>query len=146
MALEQPSKRPRVVFGLNQSSYDDMLPMANVARLAAGFDLLWLQLAAVEQQGPNVVPDAMDDRIDALVGALVDAEALVVCQGAPLINAEIARHAPRLRFVGELLGDRFARRLDVESLRAAGIQVVDTTNGGSYPVAEWALALMLISV
>ena len=81
--------------------------------------------------------------LDALMGAIVDAEALVVCQGAPMIDARILPGAPKLRLVGELLGDRFARRLDVETLREASLRVVDTTNGGSYPVAEWALALML---
>jgi phosphoglycerate dehydrogenase-like enzyme len=139
MASTAPTRRPRVVFAFSQDCFDDMLPPANVARLDAGFDWFWLQLEGGERQGPNDDPAALD----ALMGAIVDAEALVVCQGAPMIDARIVPGAAKLRLVGELLGDRFARRLDVETLREAGIRVVDTTNGGSYPVAEWALALML---
>jgi phosphoglycerate dehydrogenase-like enzyme len=54
--------------------------------------------------------------------------------------------APRLRFVGELEGDRFANRVDVEAAAECGVRVVDTTHGSSLPVSEWALALMLIGV
>lgn len=36
--------------------------------------------------------------------------------------------------------------LAVEAAFAAGVPVVDTTQGTSYPVAEWALALALIAL
>ena len=54
--------------------------------------------------------------------------------------------APNLKVIGELEGDRFAYRIDVESAWERGIRTVDTTQGSSYPVAEWALALILISL
>ncbi len=54
--------------------------------------------------------------------------------------------APKLKIIGELEGDRFASRIDLEAAWARGIRTVDTTNGSSYPVAEWALALMLIAL
>ena len=54
--------------------------------------------------------------------------------------------APRLRLIGELEGDRFANRIDVEAAAERGIRVTDTTHGSSLPVAEWALALMLIGL
>ncbi len=73
-------------------------------------------------------------------------DALVVCHGSPRIEAAILDSAPRLRFVGELEGDRFATRFDLDTMWARGIRTVDTTNGSSYPVAEWALALTLISL
>ena len=53
---------------------------------------------------------------------------------------------PSLRFIGELEGDRFARRIDVEAAWERGIRTVDTTNGSSYGVAEWALAMTLIGL
>jgi phosphoglycerate dehydrogenase-like enzyme len=137
-----PARRPRVLLAFNQATRDDLLPPANVARLDDAFDWFWLQLEGGERQGANEDPAALD----ALQGAMGDVEALVVCQGAPLIDARILEPAPKLRLVGEMLGDRFARRLDVEGLREAGVRVIDTTNGGSYPVAEWALALMILSV
>jgi phosphoglycerate dehydrogenase-like enzyme len=134
--------RPRVLLAFDQHIHDDLLGPDNVARLDAKFDWFWLRLEGGERQGANDDPAA----IEALEGAIGDIEALVVCSGSPMIDARILEHASKLRIVGEMLGDRFARRLDVESLRAAGVRVVDSTNGGSYPVAEWALALMLVSV
>ncbi|MGH2928816.1 MAG: NAD(P)-dependent oxidoreductase, partial [Solirubrobacteraceae bacterium] len=62
------------------------------------------------------------------------------------IDAALLEAGDRLRFVGELEGDRFAARIDVEAAWRRGVVVVDTTNGSSYPVAEWALALLLVSV
>ena len=54
--------------------------------------------------------------------------------------------APRLKIIGELEGDRFSSRIDAEAAWERGICTVDTTNGSSYPVAEWALALIIISL
>jgi D-3-phosphoglycerate dehydrogenase len=59
------------------------------------------------------------------------------------VGAEILDAAPRLRVIGELEGDRFAARIDVEAAEARGVRVVDTTNGSSYGVAEWALGMTL---
>ena len=52
--------------------------------------------------------------------------------------------APGLSLLGELEGDRFAHRLDVAAAHARGVRVVDTSNGSSWPTAEWALGLALI--
>jgi len=52
--------------------------------------------------------------------------------------------APRLSLLGELEGDRFADRLDLESASRRGIRVVDVTHGSSWPTAEWALGMALI--
>ena len=81
-----------------------------------------------------------------LLALLPEAEALVVCQGAPRIDAALLERAPKLRFAGELEGDRFERRIDVAACRARGVVAVDTTNGSSYPVAEWALAMTMIAL
>jgi phosphoglycerate dehydrogenase-like enzyme len=72
-------------------------------------------------------------------------DALIVCHGAPYVDDSVLS-APSLRFVGELEGDRFANRIDVEAAAARGIPVVDTTHGSSLPVAEWALGLTLIGL
>lgn len=73
-------------------------------------------------------------------------DALVIGPGAPRLGASFFDAVPNVRFVGELEGDRFARRIDLAAAHARGIKVVDTTQGSSYPVAEWALALMLIGL
>jgi len=81
-----------------------------------------------------------------LLARIGDADGLVVCHGAPLIDAAILERAPRLTLIGELEGDRFAERIDLDAAWARGIRTVDTTHGSSYPVAEWALALILIAL
>ena len=53
---------------------------------------------------------------------------------------------PELRMIGDLEGDRFANRIDMDAAFARGIPVVDTTQGTSYPVSEWALGLTLIAL
>jgi D-3-phosphoglycerate dehydrogenase len=71
---------------------------------------------------------------------------VLLSHGAPRITGAMLDAAPRLRFIGELEGDRFARRIDVEAAGTRGVKVVDTTHGSSYPVSEWALAMMLIGL
>ena len=73
-------------------------------------------------------------------------DALIVCHGAPYIDASVLDAGPRLRLIGELEGDRFANRVHVDAARERGVRVVDTTHGSSLPVAEWALGLMLIGL
>ncbi|MBV9539384.1 MAG: hydroxyacid dehydrogenase [Acidisphaera sp.] len=75
-----------------------------------------------------------------------DLDLVMISHGAPRIDGAILDAAPRLRFVGELEGDRFARRIDVDAAARRGVKVVDTTHGSSTPVAEWALAMMMIGL
>jgi phosphoglycerate dehydrogenase-like enzyme len=53
---------------------------------------------------------------------------------------------PNLKFIAEVEGDRFSQRIDVAAAAKRGVTVVDTTNGSSYPVAEWALAMAMIGL
>jgi len=73
-------------------------------------------------------------------------DALIVSHGSPLISRTIIDNCPTLKFIGELEGDRFSQRIDLESCFEKGINVVDTTHGSSYPVAEWALALSILGL
>lgn len=75
-----------------------------------------------------------------------DLDVLIVCHGGPRVTQRIFDAAQNLKIVGELEGDRFAGRIDVEAARAAGVTVVDTTHSSSWPVSEWALALSLIGL
>ncbi len=70
-------------------------------------------------------------------------DVLIVCHGSPYVSAEVLAAAPSLGMLGELDGDRFAYRMDVAAAEAQGVIVVDTTNGSSWPTAEWALGLAL---
>lgn len=91
---------------------------------------------------PNEDPGA----IQHLMKNVGDVDCIVVSHGSPMISADVMNRAPNLKLIGELEGDRFAYRIDVETAWQRGIRVVDTTHGSSYPVAEWALALMLVSL
>jgi phosphoglycerate dehydrogenase-like enzyme len=89
-------------------------------------------------------PDAEADR--RLIELVGDSDALIVSIGSPRVTGEIMDACRNLRFIGELEGDRFASRIDVEAAWQRGVRTVDTTNGSSYGVAEWALALMLVGL
>lgn len=71
---------------------------------------------------------------------------LIVCHGSPRVTAAVFAAGKKLKLVGELEGDRFAARIDLEAAHAHGVVVVDTTHGSSWPVSEWALALALLGL
>ncbi len=54
---------------------------------------------------------------------LASVQALVVYSGAPHIGPELMEQAPELRLIGELNGDRFAERIDVEAAWQRDIRV-----------------------
>lgn len=87
---------------------------------------------------------AVPEYDDRLVSFASDKDALIVFHGAPRVTERVFAASPDLRLVGDIEGDRFAGRIDVSTARAAGVLVVDTTHSSSWPVAEWALALMII--
>lgn len=137
--------RPKVVLALDGNTHDEFLGRDDLQRLAGFADAVYAPIP--EGHGTPWFRANPDPRAVAAVREVVrDADALVVCHGAPLVDAALLDAAPRLRFVGELEGDRFAARIDVEEAWRRGIAAVDTTNGSSYPVSEWALALLLVSM
>jgi phosphoglycerate dehydrogenase-like enzyme len=82
----------------------------------------------------------------ALREKVAEYDGIVVCHGAPTLTAEILQNAPKLRIIGEMEGDRFASRIDLDAAWGRNIRTVDVTNGSSYPVSEWALGLILVSL
>ena len=139
--------RPRVLICCNTTVREGYIAGEAVARLDALADWEWLPSEGTSTRpgvwgGPSEDP-ADHERLRARIGEF---DALLVCHGAPLIDASILEAAPRLRLVGELEGDRFANRIDVEACAARGVRVTDTTHGSSLPVAEWALGLILVGL
>jgi phosphoglycerate dehydrogenase-like enzyme len=140
--------RPRILVCCNSTVRRDYVTGEGLERLQriAGWD--WLPSEGTSTRvdlwgGPSEDPaDAEKLRTKLADGY----DALIVCHGSPLIDASILERAPRTKFVGELEGDRFANRIDVEAAVNRGVRVVDTTHGSSLPVAEWALALMLVGL
>ena len=134
--------RPHVLIACDERVHNSYLPTSEIERLEVFADWSWF---ACEGGG---IYAAQEDpqQATAMAERLGGADALVVCHGAPRLTAELMDKAPRLRIVGELEGDRFAARIDLDAAWQRGIRAVDTTNGSSYPVSEWALALILISL
>ena len=136
------TSRHKVLIVGNQRMRDMSLLPADLDRLSAIAGWEWLHLEGGVAFGPNEDPDA----IGRLIESVGDVDGIVVSHGSPMIDAEVMDTAPNLKVIGELEGDRFAHRIDVEAAWERGIRTVDTTHGSSYPVAEWALAMILISL
>jgi phosphoglycerate dehydrogenase-like enzyme len=140
--------RARVLVSCNTMVHDGYLVGEGLERLARLADWEWLPSEGESTRrdvwgGPSEDP-ADAERLRSKIGGGFDA--LIVCHGAPYIDAQMLDAGPRIRLIGELEGDRFANRIDVPAAIEHGVRVVDTTHGSSLPVAEWALALMLIGL
>lgn len=140
-----PSQRPTIVFCFNGKPWvSSFFSEANRARLTADYD--W-QIVVTDITSSWTESPKEDSSAELkLSSACSKADALIVCHGSPMINERILNKCKRIRFVGELEGDRFASRIDVAECERRGISVIDTTNGSSYPVAEWALALTMMGL
>jgi phosphoglycerate dehydrogenase-like enzyme len=132
--------RPKVLIVASTSVRERYLTAIELERLKrlADVDLFESEVGGIYEvrEDPDVSRQ-LAERLESVDG-------LMVSSGAPIIDAELMEKAPNLRIIGEIEGDRFAGRIDVEAAWARGIRTVDTTNGSSYPVAEWSLALILI--
>ena len=135
-------ERIDVVIACNRRVRDGYLDPCDLERLEEFADWRWIEFEGGGIQDANTRPK---DRAR-LAEELAETVALILCHGAPRIDAEILDRGPNLKLIGELEGDRFASRIDLEAAWERGIRTVDTTNGSSYPVAEWALGLLLISM
>ncbi len=132
--------RPRLLFAFNRHVREHYLDHTDLERLEA-----LVSWDRFDCEGGGIYTSNQDpESAAALRTRMAPYDGLILCHGAPTITREILDAAPRLRFIGELEGDRFASRIDLDAAWAHNIRVVDTTNASSYPVAEWALGLILL--
>jgi len=139
------SRKPRVIFCFNGKPWvTSFFSQENRARLTAAYDwkIVEIDVPSTWTDSPKEDPIAESKLAD----ECKNADALIVCHGSPFINKRILDKCKSIRFVGELEGDRFSSRIDVAECEIRGIPVIDTTNGSSYPVAEWALALSIMGL
>ncbi|MEZ4617952.1 MAG: hypothetical protein R2867_20920 [Caldilineaceae bacterium] len=122
--------RPKILFAFSQQVWDGFVDPVELARLETFADWRW-----VACEGAGAPTSAHDDPAtsDAMREQIGDANALIVCHGAPYVDASIMAAAPNLRIIGELEGDRFAGRIDLDAAWERNIRTVDVTNGSSYP-------------
>lgn len=144
---EGSGARPKVLLCANRTVRDEYWTGESVTRLERIADWDWLPSEGVCTR-PGVWGGPSEDpaEIERLRERIGDVDILVVCHGSPYIDGALLDAAPRLKLIGELEGDRFANRIDVEAAAARGIRVTDTTHGSSLPVAEWALALTIVGL
>jgi phosphoglycerate dehydrogenase-like enzyme len=138
-------RRPRVGVACDPRIRPRYLARADLARLETFADVVLGDFTAPSSHLAE--PPPFDPASTAeLAGFAAGLHALVVCHGAPRVTEAVLAAAPSLRVIGDLEGDRFGARVDTDAADARGILVVDTSHGSSYPVAEWALALMVLGL
>jgi D-3-phosphoglycerate dehydrogenase len=136
--------RPKVVIATNEESKGMAIGEGDLERLSVIADVRYEQFDAPSSWNEAPPDDpAVNRRFIDVAG---DADVVVISHGAPRITPEIMDALPKLRFIGELEGDRFARRIDLDAAWERGIKTVDTTNGSSYGVSEWALTLAMLGL
>ncbi|TDE08254.1 NAD(P)-dependent oxidoreductase [Jiangella asiatica] len=135
---------PIVTIAMDPRRWDEMLAPADLDRLRQLADVRLVEFGAPStiEAAPALDP-AEEER---LADAARSSSALVVAHGSPCVTEAVLASADLLGFVGELEGDRFGGRIDVEAASRRGISVVDTTHGSSGPVAEFALALAILGL
>lgn len=135
------SVRPKILLAFSPHVYDTYLPSAALEHLETFADWEWFSCEGGGIYDTNEDPEAAS-RLQGVIG---DFDGIVVCHGSPTLTGTILDAAPRLKIIGELEGDRFASRIDLDAAWARNIRTVDTTNASSYPVSEWALAMILVA-
>lgn len=136
------SSFPKVLLVCDRRFREGYLDPHDLERLESFARWEWLPSEGGERFQANE-----DPKVTArLLERVRDADAILVSHGSPRIDAAVMDRARGLHIIGELEGDRFASRIDVEEAWKRGIRTVETNNGSSYPVAEWALALVLVSL
>ena len=136
--------RPQIGLACNVESRDDDAVPEEVERLTEFADFHYREFN--EPTDWYAPPPENPEVVAKLVEYASGLDGLIVCHGSPRITGAILDAAPRVRIVGELEGDRFAQRIDVEAAASRGVKAVDTTNGSSYGVSEWALAMSMIGL
>ena len=137
-------QRPIVGLAANASVRDAYVDESDLQRLEEFADFRWEEFD--EESSWDAAPDTTPETLQRFRDFASQLDALIVCHGSPKASSEVLSASPRLRFVGELEGDRFAQRIDVDAANQNNVKAVDTTHGSSYPVSEWTLAMMLIGL
>jgi phosphoglycerate dehydrogenase-like enzyme len=136
--------RGRVGLACNEAVRRDYVADTDISRLEAAADFSYRSFSVDSEHWAPVPRDREAEAELARFAA--DLDVLLVCHGAPFVSPEVIESAPRLSLLGELEGDRFAYRLDVEAAQRRGVRVVDTSHASSWPAAEWALCLALVGL
>ena len=131
------SAHGRVGLACDEGARRDYVADADIARLEERAEFTYRAFSVASGHGAPAPRDF--DAEAELASFAEDLDVLLVWDGAPFVSAAVLEAAGHLSLCGELEGDRFAYRLDLEAAQRRGIRVVDTSHGSSFPAAEWAL-------
>ncbi|RRR84524.1 hydroxyacid dehydrogenase [Streptomyces sp. RP5T] len=124
------SHPPRALFAMNPVHLPELFPPRLLARLTA-----------LVQIDPTVVVEDFTD--PAAVGALAETDVLITGWGCPPIDEHVLAAAPRLKAVLHAAGS--VRNLVGPEVWERGIQVSSAVRANALPVAEYTLAMLLLS-
>jgi phosphoglycerate dehydrogenase-like enzyme len=125
-----PNPQPRAVFAMDPVHLPLLFPPPLMGRLTQASDL----------DPTLVVRDFADP---AVAGALAEAEVLITGWGCPRLDADVLAAAPRLRTVLHAAGS--VRSLVGDAVWERGITVSSAVTGNALPVAEYTLAMILLT-
>lgn len=135
--------KPKILLAFNKIVREQYVDDTQLGRLEAFAEWDWFEC---EGGGIYDAPGDDSEYSSKLADRIGDYDGLIVCHGAPRLTPTVLERASNLKIIGELEGDRFAARIDLDAAWERDIRTVDTTNASSYPVSEWALGLILISL
>ncbi|GAA4769789.1 hydroxyacid dehydrogenase [Microbacterium gilvum] len=122
--------RPRVVLAMRSAELaDELLEPADRRRLAAVVDVADAVLTDVAAAGADAL--------------LAGADLLLTGWGAPAIDDDLLRRAPRLRAVAHAAGT--VKRLVTPAAWERGIRFSTAAGANGVPVAEYTLAMILLA-
>ena len=120
-ARNPAGRRGNVGLACNEAVRRHYVADRDIARLTAVADFSYRPFSVASELGAPAPRDAAAEAELARFAA--DLNVLVVCHGSPFVSAEVLEHAPRLTLLGELEGDRFGYRLDIEAAQRRGVRV-----------------------
>ena len=135
--------RPKVGISCTKAAFERYFEGEALERLEREAEVVVLEF---EGGARDSLPATDPGAIARLCHFVADLDVLVVSYGSPRVSDQVMACASKLLMIGDTHGDRFASRVDVDGAMRRGIVISDTTNASSYPVAEWALALVLIGL
>ncbi|MFF3013378.1 hydroxyacid dehydrogenase [Streptomyces sp. NPDC057939] len=125
-----PGRRPRTLLAMDPELLPRLLDETGSRRLLQVADSD-LDVVAADFTGPGIA------------GALAEAEVLLTFWGAPPIDARALASAPRLRAVVHAAGS--VKHFVTEACWDRGIAVSSAAHANSLPVAEYTVAMVLLS-
>jgi D-3-phosphoglycerate dehydrogenase len=138
------NQRKQVGLACNEDIRRRYVSDEDIARLNGVADFSYRSFSVPSDHG---TPPARDIDAEAeLADFAAPLDALLICEGTPFVSEAVLAAAPALTLLGELDGDRFAHRLDIQAAHQRGVRVLDTSHASSWPTAEWALGLALVGL